>query len=395
MLLRRARIQDIMRLSPKTKAIAALAAGLLLIACGKKASGQFAETAALETVHFTAPEFPKPGADVSGTTWINSPPLTLAGLRGKVVLVDFWEYTCINCIRTFATNKLWYDRYHKYGFEIVGVHAPEFAVAYNVENVRAAARRFALPYPVVVDDWFTIWKSYDNSSWPGRYLIDAQGIVRFKRLGEGADDAFERAIQNLLRHAHPGLQFPADYRIAPEADAFAPRCGVPTPEMYVGPWYGRGVLENRQGYHQGQTIDYPWPARVEDGRVILSGKWETDLNGMIYRGPAQSPAAAAARLGMRYHARELYAVLNVAKGAPSRIYLLQDGRSLAAADKGVDVAIDPEGRSYVDVREPRMYYLVGNPCFSAHVLTLVPTAPGLTVNSFTFGNNCQTNFPHL
>jgi thiol-disulfide isomerase/thioredoxin len=384
-----------MRFPLKPKVVTALAAGLLLIACGNKAAGQRAETAGLEAVHFPAPDFPKPGENVSGTTWINSPPLTLAGLRGKVVLVDFWEYTCINCIRTFATNKLWYERYHRDGFEIVGVHAPEFDIAYKVENVRAAVGRFGLPYPEVVDDWFTIWKSYRNTSWPGRYLIDARGIVRFKRLGEGADDAFERAIRELLREAHPGLKFPAEDKIAPEPDAFSPHCGIPTPEMYVGPWYGRGVLVNPQGYHEGKTTDYRWPGRVGDGGVILSGKWEANLNGMIYRGPSQEPGAEAARLAMRYHARELYAVLNVSHGRPSRLYLLQDGRPLTSADKGADVRFDSQGHSYIDVGEPRMYYLVANPSFSSHTLTLIPAAPGLTVNSFTFGNNCQTDFPHL
>jgi thiol-disulfide isomerase/thioredoxin len=379
----------------------ALAAGLLLAACGRKVAGgpapagRQSETAALEPVHFPAPELPKPGADVSGTTWINSPPVTLAELRGKVVLVDFWEYTCINCIRTFATNKRWYERYHRDGFEIIGVHDPEFDIAYKVENVRAAVKRFGLPYPIVVDDWFTIWKAYGNTSWPGRYLIDARGMVRFKRLGEGGDEAFERAIRQLLVEAHPGLKFPATETIPPERDAFSPECGVPTPEMYIGPWYGRGVLANREGYHQGRTIEYRWPGWPGDGRAALSGRWETDLNGMIYRGPKQEPGAAAARLAMRYHAREVYAVINVSHGEPSRLYLEQDGRWLAAADKGVEVEFDAQGRSYIDVGEPRMYYLIANPSFSSHTLTLIPAAPGLTVNSFTFGNNCQTGFPHL
>ncbi len=384
-----------MRFSTRTKLLAALATGLLLVACGRKVAGGQTEEAALEPEHFTAPEFPNPGADVSGTTWIDSSPLTMAGLRGKVVLIDFWEYTCINCIRTFATNKRWYQRYHKDSFEIIGVHDPEFDIAYKVENVRAAVKRFGLPYPVVVDDWFRIWKSYGNTSWPGRYLVDARGIVRYKRLGEGGDDAFERAIRQLLVEAHPGLKFPATETIPPERDAFSPACGIPTQEMYIGPWYGRGVLTNGEGYHQGRTIDYRWPGWPEDGRAALAGRWETDMNGMIYRGPKQEPAAEAQRLGMRYHAREVYAVINVSHGGPSRLYLEQDGRWLTAANKGEDVRLDPRGRSYIEVREPRMYYLVANPSFSRHTLTLIPTASGLTVNSFTFGNNCQTDFPHL
>jgi peroxiredoxin len=175
-----------------------------------------------------APEFPPPGENVSGTTWINSPPLTMAQLRGKVIMIDFWEYTCINCIRTFAENKKWYARYHKYGFEIIGVHDPEFDIAYSVAHVAAAVKRFGLPYPIVVDDWFRIWKSYENNTWPNRFLIDDKGAIRFDIPGEGHDSAFEHEIQRLLRKAHPGLEFPPDYTIPPERDAFSPTCGIPT-----------------------------------------------------------------------------------------------------------------------------------------------------------------------
>jgi thiol-disulfide isomerase/thioredoxin len=349
----------------------------------------------LTSLHVFAPELPPPGATLSGTTWINSLPLTMAQLHGKVVLIDFWEYTCINCIRTFAQNKLWYERYHKLGFEIVGVHDPEFDIAAPVENVRVAVKRFGLPYPTVVDGWFSIWKLYNNNTWPHRFLIDAKGYIRYERAGEGADGAFERAIRKLLVEAHPRLSFPAGERIAPEEDPFAPQCGTQTGEMYVGDWYGRGVVANLEGYHDGRTVQYKMPPNVGDGEVGLAGAWETDQNGMIYRGKGQEQGAAADRLEMRYHARELYAVINVLHGKPSRLYIQQDGKDLTAANKGVDVRLGPQGHSFLEIREPRMYYIVANPTFGSHSVTLFPTAPGLTVNSFTFGNNCQTQFPHL
>jgi thiol-disulfide isomerase/thioredoxin len=349
----------------------------------------------LQTHHEQAPDFPKPGAKVSGTVWLDSSPLTMAALRGKVVLVDFWEYTCINCIRTFATNKRWYQWYHNDGFEIVGVHAPEFDFAYNVDNVRVAVKRFGLPYPIVTDDWFYIWKSYHNQGWPGRYLIDAKGNIRFSRIGEGGDVAFESAIRKLLVEAHPGLKFPANEKIPPEAPAFGFGCGIPTEEMYVGPMYGRGSLANHEGYKPGTTIDYKLPKKVADGRTVIGGHWQTDQNGMIYEGKPQQPGPKAARLEMRYHARELYAVINVVRGKPSRLFIQQDGHWLTAAEKGVDARIDSQGRSYLDIAEPRMYYLVANARFGSHTVTLFPTETGLTVNSFTFGNDCQTDFPHL
>ena len=360
------------------------------------------EPKSLAVSDFRAPEFPEPGEQISGTTWINSPPLTMAQLHGQVVLIDFWEYTCINCIRTFPDNKKWYERYHKYGFTIIGVHDPEFAIAYPVENVERAVKRFKLPYPIVVDDWFKIWTSYHNSTWPNRFLIDAKGYIRYDRSGEGGDSALEHAMQQLLREAHPGLEFPSSYKIPPETNAFAPSCGSTTPEMYVGQWEDRGILSNAQGYHKGKTINYVLPADVKDGHAAVSGRWQTDKgekpgegNGMIYRGKKKGNAPSGDELVMRYHARELYSVMNVQHGRPSRVYIRQDGKDLTKQNKGVDVQFDPRGHSYIEVREPRMYYLTANPKFGSHKVELFPTRAGLTINSFTFGNDCQTDFPHL
>jgi peroxiredoxin len=363
---------------------------VVAVAAFARPSGQ-----ALTPMDFRAPEFPPPNPPEDGITWINTLPITMQDLRGQVVLIDFWEYTCINCIRTFAQNKEWYKRYHKYGFEIVGVHDPEFDIAYSVDNARAAVKRFGLPYPVVVDDQFRIWHSYNNNTWPSRFLVDAQGVVRFHRSGEGGDDAFEREIQDLLKKAHPGIEFPASYTVPPETNAFAPSCGVVTSEMYVGNWGDRGILSNPQGYHKGKTIDYQLPAWVPDGRAAVSGRWETDRNGMVYRGKTQHHEPGPDQLVMRYHARELYSVINVSHGGTSRLYIKQDGKWLTKSEKGVDVQFDKDGRSYIEVREPRMYYLVANPAFGSHNVSLQPTRSGLTINSFTFGNNCQTDFPHL
>ena len=350
----------------------------------------------MEALHQKAPDFPPPGFSVSGTTWINSPPLTLEQLRGKVVMIDFWEYTCINCIRTFPQNKEWYARYHKYGFEIIGVHDPEFQIAYDVANVRAAVKRYELPYPIVVDDWFKIWKAYSNQAWPSRFLIDANGYVRYHIDGEGDDHNFEVVIRQLLDEAHPGLSFPADYVLPGPEDTYAPMCGgAPTPEMYVGPWDGRGILENKNAYHPGATADYKLPENVDDGHAVISGKWETDPNGMIFEGKTQAPSGNVSRMEMKYHATQVYAVMNVAGGTPERLYILQDGKDLTSDDKGADVKIDAQGHSYIDVDSSRMFYLTANKQFGSHTIDLIPTKPGIEIDSFTFGNSCQTNFPHV
>jgi peroxiredoxin len=329
-------------------------------------------------------------------TWINSPPLTMAELRGRVVMIDFWEYTCINCIRTFPENKKLWERYRKDGFVLIGVDDAEFTSAAPVERVREAVQRFALPYPVVVDYRYQIWNAYKNSAWPNVFLIDANGYIRYNHPGEGDDKEIESAIQGLLKEAHPGLEFSASYTIAPDVNPSAPGCGgEPTPEMYVGDWYGRGTLANPEGYHDRKTVDYAQQNSVEDGRVVLSGRWETDKNGMIYRGKHKGNEAGQDRATLRYHARELYSVMNLARGHSSRLYIMQDGKPLTAANKGADVHFDSEGRSYIEVREPRMYYVVQNPEFGSHTLELFPSSDGLMIDSFTFGNNCQTNFAHL
>jgi thiol-disulfide isomerase/thioredoxin len=330
-----------------------------------------------------------------GVTWINSPALTIQGLRGEVVMIDFWDYTCINCIRTFPENKKLWDRYRNDGFVLIGVDDAEFSSAAPVERVREAVKRFELPYPVVVDDRFQIWNAYKNSFWPNIFLIDANGFIRYNHPGEGDDHEIEQAIQGLLKEARPDLAFPSSDTIAPDVNPAAPDCGATTPEMYVGDSFGRGTLANAQGYRDHKTIDYAQPNSVEDGHVALAGRWETDKNGMIYRGKHQGHEPGQDHATVKYHARELYSVMSLARGHAARLYIMQDGKYLTAGNKGADVQIDSQARSYIEVRDPRMYYLVQNPEFGSHVVELFPAADGLMIDSFTFGNNCQINFAHL
>ncbi len=351
----------------------------------------------------SAPTTPSPqgsepsvgGAGGGGVTWINSPPLSMEKLRGKVVMIDFWDYTCINCIRTFPENKKLWDRYRNDGFVLIGVDDAEFSSAAPVDRAREAVKRFELPYPIVVDYHFQIWNAYKNAFWPNIFLIDANGTIRYNHSGEGDDKEIESAIQGLLKEANPVLTFPASDTIAPDVNVNAPNCGEPTPEMYVGDWFGRGALANPEGYHDHKTVDYARQNSVADGHVALAGRWETDKNGMIYRGKHKGDEPGPDHATVQYHAREIYSVMNLAKGREARLYVKQDGQYLTAANKGADVTIDSQGQSYIEVREPRMYYLVQNPEFGSHTVDLYPAADGLMIDSFTFGNNCQTDFAHL
>jgi thiol-disulfide isomerase/thioredoxin len=330
---------------------------------------------------FKAPDF-DPEA-----VWIDTGakvPHSIKGYGGQVVLIDFWEYSCINCIRDFAVLKRWYDKYHAYGFEIVGVHFGEFQMGFSLDNVRLAAKRFQLPWPVVADLNGAVWNAYKCQAWPTRDLVDPNGDVVMQIEGEGGNQALEEKIRALLIAVHAeAAKVPAD----PPENAFAPQCGVTTHEAYVGNYLGsgHGALANPQGYHDGSVTDYCAEQEPADGRVMLSGRWRTDREGIISAG-MQDKAVH------RYHARSVYAVLSVENPKkPVRLYLQQDGKPLKQAEAGIDVRIDSQG-SYVDVSQPRMYYLVQNPEFGSHLLTLEPQGKSLTLHSFTYGNDCQQRF---
>ncbi len=310
-------------------------------------------------------------------------PHSIKGYRGHVLVIDFWEYTCINCIRDFSTLKRWYGKYHAYGFDIVGVHYGEFPMGFKADNVRDAATRFQLPWPVVADLQGSIWRAYHSDVWPNRYLIDPNGDIVLQIKGEGHDQPMEEKIRELLAKSHPEVSLiPLD----PPEMTFTPACGITTDETYVGDWYGRGAVANPKGYKtDGIVADFHPDGAPADGKVMLSGRWITQQDGVT---SADKHGSAE----LRYHARSVYAVLSVDNPKkPVRVDLLQDGKPLDRSDSGVDVQFDSQG-SYLEVGSPRMYYLVKNPAFGSHLLALEPQAPDFALHSFTYGNDCQQNF---
>jgi thiol-disulfide isomerase/thioredoxin len=331
-----------------------------------------------------APDF---GAD---GVWLDqgSPaPHHISGYHGRVLLIDFWEYTCINCIRDFGVVKRWYGKYHQYGLDVVGVHYGEFAIGFNVETVRAAAQRFRLPWPVVADQKGSTWKAFASDGWPNRYLVDPQGNIVMKVFGESGNRELESKIREELVAAHPELAQEIT-KIAPDPDenTFKPECGVTTQETFVGEIYGRSAVEDMAGHHTGDEADFQPPHSPPDGAVMLVGRWRVERDGVFSDGHG-----AAAEL--RYHARSLYAVLSLKNDSPKtdkpiRVNLFQDGSPLPKDSGGADVKFDAKG-AFLDVTSSRMYYVVRSPAFSAHLISMQPEAPGLGLNSFTFGNNCQ------
>jgi cytochrome c biogenesis protein CcdA/thiol-disulfide isomerase/thioredoxin len=307
-----------------------------------------------------------PAPDFTGTErWFNTPggrPLSLAGLRGHVVLVDFWTYTCINCLRTLPYLKAWYARYHSQGFVVVGVHTPEFGFEHDAGNVSDAIARFGIRYPVAQDNDYKTWNAWGNNAWPAEYLIDARGHVREAREGEGGYSDTERAVRKLLAEA-------GDRRVG--APARIGRTVTPgqleSPETYLGTDRASGWVDPPQpGLHT-----YPEAAGVP-------------VNGFAYRGTwriGAQPALAVrdAQIDANVVGRAVYIVLGSAGGRPRPVSVLLDGRPIPAREAGADV----HGGRLV-VRRQRLYQVAAFSAARPHRLTL-RFAPGVTGYSFTFG----------
>ncbi|HLI64609.1 MAG TPA: redoxin domain-containing protein [Terriglobales bacterium] len=343
---------------------------LLAVALAAPAAAQLAP---VDTTVRPAPDF---GA---GVVWLDSSaPHHIADYRGKVVLIDFWEYTCINCIRDFTVLKRWYTKYHPYGFDIIGVHYGEFNIGFDVNNVRQAAERFKLPWPVVADQKGSTWKAYDSQGWPERYLINQQGQIVMNVFGEGNNRVMEEKIRALLAVAHPEvMKIPLD----PPEDTFAPQCGNVTEETYVGEVHGRGAVADLGDHRKGETVDFVPPHSPADGAVMLSGRWKIGDDGVTSVGQG-------AGAEVRYHARTMYAVMSPTGVKQVRVNIIEDGGPMQKDDAGADVKFDTKG-AYIEVNDARMYYIVRSPRFTAHLISLQPEGPGLTLHSFTYGNNCQ------
>jgi cytochrome c biogenesis protein CcdA/thiol-disulfide isomerase/thioredoxin len=307
-----------------------------------------------------APEFRETGR------WFNTAagrPLTLASLRGRVVLVDFWTYTCINCIRTLPYLRAWDAAYRGRGLTIVGVHTPEFAFEHDAGNVQSAIGRFGLRYPVVQDNQMGTWNAYGNQYWPADYLIDARGHVRYAAAGEGDYAQTETAIRALLAeagHEAGGMSHPTGVIVPSE---------VATPETYLGTARAQGW---RDGPHAGtHYYGATPPAQLPLNEFAFSGAWSI----------AGQPATALGGAGIdaEFEAKNVYLVLSSQGEAPRTVQVLLDGRPIPAKDAGADVH-----GGVVTVRGQRLYSLVSLPTGQQRRLSL-RFAPGVSGYAFTFG----------
>ncbi len=318
----------------------------------------------------TTPSLPKlgPAPEFTNTQrWFNTPggrPLTLAGMRGHVVLVDFWTYTCINCIRTLPFLKGLYATYHRYGLNIVGVETPEFTFEQDAGNVAQAISEDGLRYPVVQDNRYGTWNAYRNQYWPAEYLIDSHGQVRHTQFGEGSYKQDEAAVRELLyeagaRHLPPPMT----------ATAMMPSKGLATPETYLD-------SERNQGFAQilkPGTKFYPGVIDPQVNEFGLHGTWKVTSQ-------SSTPASRGAYVIGRFQAAHVYLVLTSAGNLPRTVKVLLDGKPISARVAGADVR---QG-GLVTVRGQRLYSLVSAPTdVTATIKLLIP--PDVSAYDFTFG----------
>jgi thiol-disulfide isomerase/thioredoxin len=307
--------------------------------------------------------------------WLNSPPLTATALRGKVVLVDFWTYTCINWLRTLPYVRAWAEKYKDQGLVVIGVHTPEFAFEKDISNVRWATKALRVDYPVAVDSDYVIWRAFKNQYWPALYFIDAQGRARHHHFGEGAYDQSEMIIQALLAEAGStgvnrepvsvdgrGLEAAADWR------------NLKSPENYLG--YGRTQNFASPG---GAVLDkprlYELPARLRLNEWALSGDWMVKNQAAVLNKPNGS-------IAYRFHARDVHLVMGPATpGTTVRFRVRIDGKPPGAAH-GADVDEQGDGT----VTEQRLYQLIRQPMpIADRQFEIEFLGSGVETYAFTFG----------
>jgi thiol-disulfide isomerase/thioredoxin len=306
--------------------------------------------------------------------WLNSPPLTAEALKGKVVLIDFWTYSCINCLRAIPYVRAWYEKYKDQGLVVIGVHTPEFAFERKIDNVRKAVADLKIGYPVAVDNEYAIWRAFGNEYWPAHYFIDAQGRVRYHHFGEGEYDQSERVIQRLLAEAGHGSDQASLVAVnAAGAEAAPSMADVKSPETYLG--YARsenfvspgGVVEDKSSAYAA--------ASPQLNEWSLAGNWTiTDESAAL-----DQPGG---RIVYRFHARDLHLVLGpAADGKPVRFRVTLDGMP-PGADHGTDT--DADGNGVVDGQ--RLYQLVRQSgAIADRTFAIEFLDPGVQAYAFTFG----------
>lgn len=329
----------------------------------------------------TAAQAAAPGVEgqlpslAGATAWINSPPLTPQSLRGKVVLVDFWTYSCINCLRTLPYVKAWSEKYKNNGLVVLGVHAPEFAFEKDLKNVQHAVTEMKIGYPVALDNNYAIWQAFNNRYWPAHYFIDAQGRIRGHHFGEGNDGESERLIRQLLTEAGAtNLPAPGGPVTANGVQAAADEAHVQSPETYIGYERADNFAAVPDLQHD-QVATYRLPKSLTRNQWGLDGNWQVD--------PEKATLVnGRGTVAFRFYARDLHLVLGPGSdGKPVRFRVMLDGQA-PGASHGAD--IDPAGNG--TVRQQQLYQLIRQAGeVGEHTFSITFPDGGVQAFAFTFG----------
>ncbi|KTD40366.1 cytochrome c biogenesis protein DipZ [Legionella parisiensis] len=290
--------------------------------------------------------------------WINSPPLRLIDLRGKVVLIDFWTYSCINCLRTLPYLNDWYKRYHDEGLVIIGIHTPEFDFEKNLDNVKAAVKRYGILYPVALDNQFITWRNYKNHYWPAHYLINKKGDVVYRRFGEGEYEVMENNIRFLL-----GIKDLSTIRSLKESSvSFAQ-----TPETYLG--YTKADSHYSPELIKDKTTRYHFSNELSANAWVLEGLWQVNAENIV----AQEANAA---IKIHFNARKVYAVMGNSTAKPIKVTVVLTDELSGKKLQESSILVDKYS----------IYELISEKKFISGYLQIMATEPGVKIYTFTFGS---------
>jgi thiol-disulfide isomerase/thioredoxin len=332
-----------------------------------------------EMINIDKSQFKKAKDFTKISEYINTKSISLDDLKDKVVLVDFWTYSCINCIRTIPHLNEWYDKYSDKGLVIVGIHTPEFEFEKNSDNVKSAVQKFGIKYPVLQDNDKETWNEYENRYWPRKYLIDDEGYIRYDHIGEGAYNETEKVIQALLseRAAHLGIKninlnksqnVDSDLRFESQEVNFSK---IKSPELYFGYEFARSPLGNIEGFKSNQIVSYNLleNSKIKPSQIYLEGKWKNDPDHMELQSNNGS-------IILKYNSKSV----NIVAGGNGNFTVIQDGKLITN-----DLSKDASSDGIFMIDKQRLYNLVTNKDYGEHTIEIDVKGQGFQIYTFTFG----------
>jgi thiol-disulfide isomerase/thioredoxin len=311
------------------------------------------------------------------TSYINTNATELSDLKGKVVLVDFWTYSCINCIRTLPYLVDWNHKYSDKGLVIVGVHSPEFEFEKNIDNVKQAVTRFGIKYPVLLDNDHGTWNAFQNSYWPRKYLVDSEGYIRYDHIGEGGYVETENAIKNLLseRSNQQGIEISNinQTKLTVPGAQSVDFNQIKTPELYFGYQYARAQLGNIEGFNPDKTVNYTIPtSNLKSNVIYLQGLWKNNPDSMELVGPD-------GKIILSYSSKSV----NIVAGGKGEISVKEDGKNTQTNNPFKGNELDTEGKLNIDGQ--RLYNIADHADYGNHHIEINAKGSGFKLYTFTFG----------